>query len=109
MKIVFDMLYLEEVDDNRVNIIMNNKYMVGIILTSQGFIFDVYDYNGEELLDTTMIEFDGDGKFIDENSHRYQAGYCNECAGNCQYDDQGNWVGDSEEDTDPSFVKAGRQ
>lgn len=31
----------------------------------------------------------------DENSHRREEGYCNSCAGDCQYDDQGNFIGDS--------------
>jgi hypothetical protein len=32
--------------------------------------------------------------FEDENSHRKQEGYCNDCAGDCQYDSDGNFIGD---------------
>lgn len=32
----------------------------------------------------------------DENSHRYCGGYCNNCAGDCQYDDQGSFIGNKE-------------
>jgi hypothetical protein len=36
--------------------------------------------------------------YIDEDSHRKQSGYCNECAGDCQYDSDGVYVGEFVQD-----------
>jgi len=99
MKLIKGVLHLEESDSTRCNIVMNEKFMVAVILTSEGFIFDIYDNNGDELIDTTSIAFSDKSNFFDEddNSHRYQSGYCNNCAGSCQYDGNGNFTGDTAE------------
>ena len=55
--------------------------------------FCKYFMDGEYLFtpnENYMGAFGEDGEDEDNNSHRHQEGYCNDCSGDCQYDDQGN-------------------